>query len=98
MDAAVTPAPQGLSVAGVGVRAGPRELVRELAVEFSPGELVAILGRMATYSGQTIAWDQAMQSAIKLAPETYAMNATPPIVPNKDGRYPVSIPGVTRVV
>jgi len=52
VDAAVTPEPQGLSVAGVGVRAGPRELVRELAVEFSPGELVAILGRNG--SGKTL--------------------------------------------
>ena len=52
MDAPLTPAPQGLSVAGVGVRAGPRELVRELAVEFSPGELVAILGRNG--SGKTL--------------------------------------------
>ncbi len=60
--------------------------------------MLAILGRMATHSGQTITWDHAMQSGIKLAPEEYAMNATPPTLPNKDGKYPVSVPGVTRVV
>ena len=60
--------------------------------------MLAILGRMATHSGQTITWDQASKSGIKLAPEKYAMNATPPIVPNKDGKYPVSVPGVTRVI
>ncbi len=64
----------------------------------SRSTMLAILGRMATHSGQTITWDQALQSAIKLAPEEYAMNATPPTLPNKDGRYPVSVPGVTRVV
>jgi iron complex transport system ATP-binding protein len=41
-----------LSAAAVNVRAGVRELVRELAVEFVPGELVAILGRNG--SGKTL--------------------------------------------
>ena len=35
----------GLSAAAVSVRAGVRELVRELSVQFAPGEVVAILGR-----------------------------------------------------
>ena len=60
--------------------------------------MLAILGRMATHSGQTITWDQAIHSGLKLAPEKYAMDATPPIVPDKDGKYPVSVPGVTKVV
>ncbi len=60
--------------------------------------MLAILGRMATHSGQTITWDQAIQSGLKLAPEKYAMDAAPPIVPDKDGNYPVSVPGVTNVV
>jgi hypothetical protein len=60
--------------------------------------MLAILGRMATHSGQTVTWNQAIQSGIKLAPEIYAMDATPPTLPNKDGKYPISVPGVTRVV
>ena len=35
----------GLAAAAVSVRAGVRELVRELSVQFAPGEVVAILGR-----------------------------------------------------
>jgi iron complex transport system ATP-binding protein len=42
----------GLRAAGVTVRAGARELVRELAAEFAAGEVVAILGRNG--SGKTL--------------------------------------------
>ncbi len=58
--------------------------------------MTAILGRMATYSGQKITWDEAMASNLKLVPELNSFNDTAPILPNSDGIYPVAIPGKTK--
>ena len=60
--------------------------------------MTSILGRMATYSGQVIEWDKALNSGISLQPKVYDWNATPPIVPNEDGFYPVAVPGVTKYI
>jgi myo-inositol 2-dehydrogenase / D-chiro-inositol 1-dehydrogenase len=53
--------------------------------------MTSILGRMATYSGKMITWDQAIGSDINLAPKEYAFSATPPVPV-------VATPGVTQVV
>src|SRR5690606_7149959 len=55
--------------------------------------LTSILGRMATYSGQVITWDEAMNSQVDLSPAEYAWEATPPVVPNDSGAYPIATPG-----
>ena len=60
--------------------------------------MTAILGRMATYSGKVVHWDEATKSNISLAPAEYAWNATPPVVPDASGAYPVAIPGKTVVI
>lgn len=60
--------------------------------------MTSILGRMATYSGQVIEWDKAINSGLDLHPKVYDWNAMPPVVPNEDGFYPVAIPGKTKYV
>jgi predicted dehydrogenase len=58
--------------------------------------MLAILGRMADYMGCTLTWEQAFNSPYSMTPPSYALDATPPILPDKDGNYPAAIPGVTK--
>jgi myo-inositol 2-dehydrogenase / D-chiro-inositol 1-dehydrogenase len=60
--------------------------------------LVAILGRMADYSGQRVTWEEAFNSSVSLSPARYAMDADPPILPESDGRYPIAMPGLTKAI
>ena len=55
--------------------------------------MTSILGRMATYSGQIIEWDKAINSGISIMPKTFDWNAMPPTVPNEDGYYEIPVPG-----
>ncbi len=57
--------------------------------------MTAILGRMATYSGQVITWDEAMAMDHNLVPELHSFNDTAPVLPDKNGNYPIPVPGVT---
>lgn len=60
--------------------------------------MTALLGRMATYSGKVVSWDEALNSNMSLMPQTYSFDATPPVVPGADGKYPVPVPGKTKVI
>jgi predicted dehydrogenase len=55
----------------------------------SKSTLLAIMGRMAAYTGQEITWEQAMASKEDLSPSEYTWKGTPP--PAR-----VAIPGQTR--
>jgi predicted dehydrogenase len=60
--------------------------------------MTAIMGRMATYSGNVVEWDQALASEVSLMPDRYAFDADPPVLPDDAGNYPVPVPGVTAVI
>jgi predicted dehydrogenase len=60
--------------------------------------MTAILGRMCTYSGEEITWDQAINSNISLTPEEFAFTATPKSLPDGNGMYQLPVPGLTKVV
>lgn len=53
--------------------------------------MTAILGRMCTYSGKMITWDEAINSKISLFPAEMSFAATPP-TPS------IAVPGQTQVV
>ncbi|MFH1924122.1 MAG: hypothetical protein ABIP48_30070 [Planctomycetota bacterium] len=78
-----------------GIRSG--EPIND-SLSMARSTMLAILGRMATHSGQQITWDDALSSNRVLAPESYAWDADPPVLPGPDGQYPCAIPGVTEVL
>ena len=45
--------------------------------------MTSILGRMATYSGEIIEWDKAINSGINIMPSTYSFDAMPPVNPKQ---------------
>jgi len=53
--------------------------------------MTSIMGRMATYSGKMISWEEAIHSNMNLAPEAYAWDAAPP-------EPIVAMPGQTKTV
>ncbi|HVS63460.1 MAG TPA: Gfo/Idh/MocA family oxidoreductase [Thermoanaerobaculia bacterium] len=60
--------------------------------------LTAIMGRMATYSGRRVTWNEALESELDLSPARYAWDADPPVLPDAEGRYPIAVPGVTEAL
>jgi predicted dehydrogenase len=52
--------------------------------------MLAIMGRMAAYTGQRVTWQDAMNSQERLGPETYEWGGAPEPI--------VAVPGVTKLV
>lgn len=59
--------------------------------------MTAILGRMATHSGDLVTWEQAVKSTERLGPEKLDLGGKPPITVGEDGLYAVDVPGVYEV-
>lgn len=58
--------------------------------------MTAILGRMATYSGKEVTWDQAINSQLDLGPKEYSWDAEPPVRADENGVYACAVPGITQ--
>lgn len=60
--------------------------------------MTAVLGRMATYSGQVVRWEDVVAKGSSLLPERLAWDAQPPILPDDKGsyRHAVAAPGVYK--
>ncbi|MBN1396273.1 MAG: Gfo/Idh/MocA family oxidoreductase [Pirellulales bacterium] len=55
-----------------------------------------ILGRMATYSGKLVKWDEAVAGGPDEMPKRFAFDADPPAMPDADGNYPMPVPGLYK--
>lgn len=60
--------------------------------------MTAIMGRMATYSGKMLSWDEVLGSEVDYFPEKIAWDALPKSLPGPDGMYAMPLPGVTTAV
>ena len=59
--------------------------------------LTAIMGRMATYSGKLLKWDEALQSPLALADfdRLHSFDDEPPVLRDPAGGYQFPMPGRT---
>lgn len=57
--------------------------------------MTAIMGRMATYSGKRVTWNDAMNSKTQLAntDALHSLEDSAPVEPTTDGRYTIPVPG-----
>ena len=58
--------------------------------------MTAVLGREAAYSGIIVKWDDLVAKGHDTFPTELSWNATPPVVPNEKGMYPIPMPGVYK--
>jgi len=72
---------------------GPYRLDAEYGATSS---MTAVMGRMATYSGQLVTWDEAAKSDLRLGPDRYTWDADPPTKADATGSYAAAVPGETR--
>lgn len=77
------------------IRTGKLRIDAEYAAHST---LMGVMGRMATYTGQVITWEQALNSRESLVPDNITWETEPPVKPDAEGWYPVAVPGTTLPV
>jgi myo-inositol 2-dehydrogenase / D-chiro-inositol 1-dehydrogenase len=59
--------------------------------------MTALLGRMASYSGKIVTWEDAINSQLDLALKSMVWDAETPVTPGRpDGSYACAVPGVIK--
>ncbi|MCX6927530.1 MAG: Gfo/Idh/MocA family oxidoreductase, partial [Verrucomicrobia bacterium] len=60
--------------------------------------LVTSMGRMAAHTGQEITFEDMLNCEHEFAPDVdkFTMDSAPPVRADKDGKYPVPMPGITK--
>jgi predicted dehydrogenase len=57
----------------------------------------AVIGRLATYTGQEVKWEDAVKSDFSLLPDDLDWDKEAPVQPGRDGAYEAALPGVTKL-
>ena len=57
--------------------------------------MTAVLGRMATYSGKVVKWDEAIKEGVSTFPKELSWDAAAPVQKDENGDYPIAVPGVS---
>ncbi len=71
---------------------------RFAGLDGAKSSMTGIFGRMATYSGQVVTWEDAINSEVVLGTDAERFDAPAPVQPGADNAYPVSIPGSDGVL
>ena len=58
--------------------------------------MTSILGRMSTYSGKDVTWDEGLKSELNYFPDELSWNAKMKALPDADGNYEIPVPGVSK--
>lgn len=58
--------------------------------------MTAVMGRMATYCGKEVTWDNAINSKLDTFPKALGWDASTPTKPDANGRYAIPVPGTTK--
>ena len=59
--------------------------------------MMGIMSREACYTGKKITWDDLLKSDMSYRPSSYDWDGTPWNMPDEQGRFKISVPGVGRV-
>jgi predicted dehydrogenase len=67
------------------------------AVYGTTSSFSAVLGRTATYTGKQTGYDDLMKTGFRTMPDSLTWDTIPPVVPDKDGNYPLPMPATYKV-